>query len=114
MVKLSHMVGPRSWQPYFLLRKFLRKYMVISEHASWVFSAVPYVVFITSLLVGLMVPMVSIQAPLSLFGGVLAIIGLLALGRFFLALGCLDPASVFWGMWSSPHTPISALTRPPL
>ena len=35
------------WQPYFDLAKFLRKDMVISEHASWVFSCAPYVVFIT-------------------------------------------------------------------
>jgi len=74
--------------------------MVISEHASWVFSAAPYIVFITALLVGLMVPMVTVQAPLSLFGGVLAVVGLLALGRFFMALGGLDPASAF-GAWAA-------------
>ena len=91
--KLQNRRGPRIWQPYLDLLKFLRKDMVISEHASWVFSAAPYVVFITSLLVGLMVPMVTTQAPLSLFGGALAIVGLLALGRFFLALGGLDSAA---------------------
>ena len=79
--KLQNRRGPRIWQPYLDLLKFLRKDMVISEHASWVFSAAPYVVLITSLLVGLMVPMVTTQAPLSLFGGALAIVGLLALGR---------------------------------
>src|SRR5260370_29689114 len=99
--KLQNRRGPRLWQLYLDVIKFLRKDMVISEHASWVFSAAPYVVFITSLLVGLMVPMVTTQAPLSLFGGVLAVIGLLALGRFFLALGGLDPASAFGGMGSS-------------
>ena len=48
--------------------------------------------------VGLMVPMVTTQAPLSLFGGALAAVGLLALGRFFLALAGLDPGSAFGGM----------------
>src|ERR1017187_2758067 len=61
--RLQNRRGPRFWQPYFDLLKFLRKDMVISEHASWVFSAAPYVVFITALLVGLMVPMVTTQAP---------------------------------------------------
>src|SRR5437667_10002211 len=72
--KLQNRRGPRVWQPYFDIVKFLRKDMVISEHASWVFSTTPYVVFLTTLLVGLMVPMLSIEAPLSLFGGALAVI----------------------------------------
>jgi formate hydrogenlyase subunit 4 len=90
--KLQNRRGPRTWQPYFDIVKFLRKDMVISEHASWVFRLRRMWSY-QSLLVGLMVPMLTTQAPLSLFGGVLAVIGLLALGRFFLALGGLDPAS---------------------
>lgn len=112
--KLQNRRGARVWQPYFDLAKFLRKDMVISEHASWVFRAAPYIVFITALLVGLMVPLVSTQAPLSLFGGVLAVVGLLALGRFFLALGGLDPASAFGGMGSSREMTIAAVAEPAL
>src|SRR5436189_2451905 len=65
--KLQNRRGPRVWQPYFDMIKFLKKDMIISEHASWVFSAAPYVVFITALLVGLMVPILTTHAPLSLF-----------------------------------------------
>jgi formate hydrogenlyase subunit 4 len=112
--KLQNRRGPRIWQPYFDVIKFLRKDMVISEHASWVFSAAPYVMFVTSLLVGLMVPIVTVQAPLGLFGGALGVIGLLALGRFFLALGGLDPASAFGGMGSSREMTLSAIAEPAL
>jgi formate hydrogenlyase subunit 4 len=112
--KLQNRRGPRLWQPYFDLAKFLRKDMVISEHASWVFRAAPHVVLISSLLAGLMVPMAATQAPLSLFGGVLAVIGLLALGRFFLALGGLDPGSAFGGMGSSREMTLSAIAEPAL
>ncbi len=112
--RLQNRRGPRLWQPYLDLGKFFRKDMVISEHASWVFSFAPYVVFITALLGGLMVPMVTIQAPLSLFGGVLALVGLLALGRFFLALGGLDPGSAFGGMGSSREMTIAAIAEPAL
>jgi formate hydrogenlyase subunit 4 len=112
--KLQNRRGPRPWQPYFDIVKFLRKDMVISEHASWIFSAAPYVVLITALLVGLMVPLVTTQAPLSLFGGALAAVGLLALGRFFLALGGLDPGSAFGGMGSSREMTISAIAEPAL
>ena len=112
--KLQNRRGPRIWQPYSDLLKFVRKDMVISEHASWVFSVTPYVLFLTALSAGLLVPMVTAQAPLSLFGGVLALVGLLALGRFFLALGGLDPASPFGGMGSSREMTLSAIAEPAL
>jgi len=110
--KLQNRRGAPVWQPYLDLAKFLRKDMVISEHASWVFSFAPYVVFLTALLVGLMMPLVTLQAPLDLFGGALALVGTLALGRFFLALGGLDPASAFGGMGSSREMTLSAIAEP--
>jgi len=112
--KLQNRRGPRIWQPYRDLAKFLRKDMVISEHASWIFRAMPYVLFTSTLLAGLMLPLVTTTAPLSLMGGALAVVGLLALGRFFLALGGLDPASAFGGMGSSREMTISAIAEPAL
>jgi formate hydrogenlyase subunit 4 len=110
--KLQNRRGPRVWQPYFDLLKFLRKDMVISEHASWIFALTPYVLFLTALCAGLMVPMVTARAPMNLFGGALALVGLMALGRFFLALGGLDPASAFGGMGSSREMTIAAIAEP--
>ena len=112
--KLQNRHGPPSWQPYLDLAKFLRKDMVISEHASWIFRAMPYVLFSSTVLAGLMVPLVSVSAPLSLFGGALAFVGLLALGRFFLALAGLDTASAFGGMGSSREMTIAAIAEPAL
>jgi formate hydrogenlyase subunit 4 len=112
--KLQNRRGPRVWQPFLDLVKFMRKDMVLSEHASWIFSLAPYVVFVSALLAGLMIPMLHSSAPLSLFGGALAVVGLLALGRFFLALGGLDPASAFGGMGSSREMTISAVAEPAL
>ncbi|MDE3100390.1 MAG: NADH-quinone oxidoreductase subunit H [Verrucomicrobiota bacterium] len=112
--KLQNRRGPRVWQPYFDLAKCLRKDRVISEHASWIFSAAPCVLFFSSLLAGLMTPLVTTSPPLSLFGDALAVVGLLALGRFFLALGGLDPASAFGGMGSSREMSIAAVAEPAL
>jgi formate hydrogenlyase subunit 4 len=112
--RLQNRRGPRVWQPYLDLLKFFRKDMVISEHASWVFHAMPFVLFLSCLLAGLMMPLLSVSAPLTLFGGALAFVGLLALGRFFLALGGLDPASAFGGMGSSREVTIAALAEPAL
>jgi formate hydrogenlyase subunit 4 len=104
--------GPGVLQPYRDLYKLLRKGVVIPETASWLFTVTPYVVFLTTALAGLMIPMVSTDAPLGLFGGVLAVIYLLALGRFFLALGGLDAGSPFGGLGSSREMTISALAEP--
>lgn len=112
--KLQNRRGPRPWQAYLDLVKYLGKDMVIPEHASWVFSMAPYVVFLTGLAAGLMVPLIGTPAPLRLFGGVLAVVGLLGLGRFFLALGGLDPGSAFGGMGSSREMTISAIAEPAL
>lgn len=75
--------GPSPLQPYRDLYKLLRKSMVIPETASWIFPATPLVLFATTLLAGLLIPAVSTQAPVSLLGGGLAVVYLLALGRFF-------------------------------
>src|SRR5207249_2297194 len=71
--KLQNRRGPRLWQPYLDVLKFVRKDMVISEHASWIFSVTPYALFLTAVAAGLMVPMVTARAPMSLFGGALAV-----------------------------------------
>lgn len=104
--------GPNPFQPYRDLSKLLHKGMVIPDTASWIFSATPYVVFATAALVGMMIPMTAADAPLSLFGGVLAVVYLLALGRFFLALGGLDAGSSFGGLGSSREMTISAIAEP--
>jgi len=110
--KLQNRRGARIWQPYFDFVKYLRKDMVISEHASWIFRVAPWVIFLTALSAGLMVPLVTAHAPLGLFGGALAVVGVLALGRFFMALGGLDPATTFGGMGSSREMTIAALAEP--
>lgn len=106
--------GPALLQPYRDLHKLLRKGMVIPDSASWIFSATPRVLFATTLLAGLMIPTVTAQAPLSWIGGVLAVVYLLALGRFFLALGGLDAGSPFGGLGSSREMTISAIAEPAL
>ena len=104
--------GPGILQPYRDLHKLFRKGMVIPDTASWIFSAAPYVVFLSALVAGLMLPLISTEAPLALFGGVLAMVYLLGLGRFSLALGGLDTGSSFGGLGSSREMTISALAEP--
>jgi formate hydrogenlyase subunit 4 len=104
--------GPAIWQPWHDIYKLLRKGMVIPETASWLFAATPWAIFLTAAMVSLMIPMVATEAPFSLFGGVLAVVYLLALGRFFLALGGLDAGTPFGGLGSSREMTISAIAEP--
>ena len=106
--------GPSLLQSYSNIYKLLRKGMVIPNTASWLFSATPYVVFVATLLAGLMAPMVAADTPIGLFGGVLAVVYLLGLGRFFVALSGLDAGSPFGGLGSSREMTISALAEPTL
>lgn len=104
--------GPGILQPYRDLHKLFRKGMVVPDTASWIFTATPYVLFASTAIAGLMIPMISAEAPLGVFGGVLAIVYLLGLGRFFLALGGLDTGSSFGGLGSSREMTIAALAEP--
>ncbi len=106
--------GPGVLQPYRDLHKLFRKAMVIPSTTSWIFAATPYLLFVTTLLAGLLIPAISAQAPMSMFGGVLAVVYLLALGRFFLALAGLDAGSSFGGLGSSREMTISAVAEPSL
>jgi formate hydrogenlyase subunit 4 len=106
--------GPSPLQPYRDLYKLLRKGMVIPDTASWIFPVTPLVLFSTTLLAGLLIPAILTQAPLSFFGDGLAVVYLLALGRFFLALGGLDTGTPFGGLGSSREMTISAIAEPAL
>ncbi len=110
--RLQMRIGPGVLQPYRDLYKLLRKGMVLPDTASWLFHAAPIAVFASTIAAGLMVPMIAADAPLSLFGGVLAVVYLLGFGRFFLALGGLDTGSSFGGLGSSREMTISALAEP--
>src|SRR5260370_33719053 len=63
--------GPDVLQSYRDIFKLFRKGMVIPETASWIFSATPYIVFVTPALVGLMIPLTTTHAQLSPFRDVL-------------------------------------------
>jgi formate hydrogenlyase subunit 4 len=104
--------GPGILQPYRDLHKLFHKGMVLPDSASWIFTATPFVVFASTAVAGLMLPMMSAEAPLGLFGGMLAIVYLLGLGRFFLALGGLDTGSSFGGLGASREMTIAALAEP--
>jgi len=106
--------GPPVLQVYYDLGKLLRKERVRSDTATWVYAAGPRVYFATALAAAVLVPVVFAAAPFEGAGGILLLVGTLALGRFALAVAALDTGSPFGGMGSSREMTIAALAEPAL
>ena len=104
--------GPGIFQPYFNLAKYFAKDEVVSEHASWIFRAAPYIVFAATFTAACLVPAFFRLSLTQYVGDFIAVIFLLSLGRFFLSLAGLDPASVFGGMGASREMFISSFVEP--
>jgi formate hydrogenlyase subunit 4 len=106
--------GPGLLQPSYDILKLLRRESVVSEHASWIYHAAPYVYFGAYLAAAMLVPTFFVYPPLDVFGDVLVVVGLFALARFALALSALDTASNFGGMGMSRELAFAALVEPAL
>ena len=112
--RLQNRQGPPLLQGYYDLAKLLRKEPVRSETASWVYVAGPRVYFAAAVAATTLVPVWFAWAPLEDAGGILLLVGTLALGRFALATAALDTGSPFGGMGASRDMTIAALAEPAL
>ena len=112
--RLQYRRGPSLLQPYRDLAKWWRKESVESDAASPLTAAAPAIVLASVVVATFLVPMVGIVPPLDGWGDLLVVIGLLALGRFVLALSALDAGSAFGGMGSSREVAIATLVEPAL
>lgn len=107
--------GPPVWQPYLDLYKLFRKDEVISNDASWIFRATPYVCFAAPVLVTLLIPVLT-DFPLTwaFMGDMLGGGFILGLGGFFATLAAIDTASPYGQMGSSRTRMVSFLAEPVL
>ena len=112
--RLQNRQGPPMLQGYYDLAKLLRKEPVRSETASWVYTAGPRVYFAAAVAATTLIPVWIAAAPLEAAGGILLLVGTLALGRFALATAALDTGSPFGGMGASRDMTIAALAEPAL
>jgi len=112
--RLQNRQGPPLTQGYYDLAKLLRKEVIRSETASWVYVAGPRAYFSAAVAATTLVPVVIAAAPLEASGGILLLVGTFALGRFALAVAALDTGSPFGGMGASRDMTIAALSEPAL
>jgi formate hydrogenlyase subunit 4 len=112
--RLQNRQGPPLLQGYYDLAKLFGKEPVRSETASWIYVAGPRVYFAAAIAATTLVPVLIAIAPLESAGGILLLVGTLALGRFALATAALDTGSPFGGMGASRDMTIAALAEPAL
>jgi len=104
--------GPSLIQPYRDLLRLLRKEVVLADNASWLFRAVPYLVFATTWVAAALVPTFAAGLMFNWTADLIAIVALLGSARFFLALAGMDVGTSFGGIGSSREVMIAALAEP--
>lgn len=110
--RLQNRRAPSLLQPYRNLAKLFRKTPVLAEHASWLFLVTPSVNFACALLAAAMAPFLAVHLPTAAIADVIALVGFLALGRFFLILAGMDIGTAFGGMGASREATIASLAEP--
>lgn len=104
--------GPPLVQPYRDLLRLLRKEVILADNASWLFRAIPYLVFATTWVAAALVPTFAAGLQFSWSADLIAIIALLGSARFFLALAGMDVGTSFGGIGSSREVMIATLSEP--
>ena len=110
--RLVRRQGPSLIQPYRDLAKLMRKDVVLADNASWLFRAVPYLVFAGTWVAAALVPTFATGLLFSWSADLIAIIALLGSARFFLALAGMDVGTSFGGIGSSREMMFASLAEP--
>ncbi len=110
--RLQNRRAPSLFQPYKDLIKLSSKQPVVAEHASWIFTRSPYIIFSAMVLAASVVPFIAVDLPTSASADVIVLVGLFGFARFFLALAGLDIGTAFGGMGSSREMTVSSLAEP--
>ena len=92
---LQNRSAPPLWQPYRMLRKLFHKDVALATNASYLFRATPYVLFGTMVLAAAIIPSIVTDLPFARVADSIALIGLFATARVFLALAAMDIGTAF-------------------
>lgn len=111
---LQNGTGAGVLQPYRKLAKLFHKDAVVARNASWLFRITPYVLFGCMWLVAAIIPVVATDLPLSPAADVIALVGIFALARVFLALAAMDVGTAFGSMGARREMLVASLAEPAL
>jgi len=111
---LQNRSGAGVLQPYRVLHKLFRKDAVMAHNASWLFRITPYIVFGCMWLAAAIIPIIAVDLPFSRAADVIALVGVFALARMFIALAAMDIGTAFGSLGARREMLVSFLAEPAL
>ena len=111
---LSNRTAPPLLLPYRTIRKLFAKDAVVADGASPVFRLTPYIVFGAMCCAAAIVPSLATDLPFARAADAIALVGLFALARVFLALAAMDIGTAFGSLGARRDMFIGFLAEPAL
>jgi formate hydrogenlyase subunit 4 len=111
---LQNRSGAGVLQPYRVLHKLFNKDAVLAHNASWLFRITPYIVFACMWLAAAIIPIIAVDLPFSRAADVIALVGVFALARMFIALAAMDIGTAFGSLGARREMLVSFLAEPAL
>ena len=111
---LQNRSAPPLLQVYYTLHKLFHKDVLLAHNASPLFRAAPYAIFACMALASAIVPTLSTNLILAPAADAIALVGLFALARVFIALAAIDVGTAFGTLGSRREMFIGFLAEPAL
>ena len=111
---LQNRSAPPLLQTYYTLSKLFHKDVLIAHNASSLFRAAPYIIFACMALASAIVPTLSTELIFAPAADAIALVGLFALARVFIALAGMDVGTSFGSMGSRREMLVGFLAEPAL
>ena len=111
---LSNKRAPSLFLPYRMIRKLFHKDAVVAENASPIFRLTPYIVFGAMALAAAIVPSLATDLPFARAADAIALVGLFALARVFIARAAMDIGTAFGTMGARREMFVGFLAEPAL
>ncbi|MEZ5444513.1 MAG: NADH-quinone oxidoreductase subunit H [Gammaproteobacteria bacterium] len=111
---LQNRRGPGLLQPYRVLRKLFHKDAVVAHRASLLFRSTPYIRFGCMVLAAVIIPTLATGLTVSPAADVIALVGIFALARVFMALAAMDIGTAFGSMGARREMLVAFLAEPAL
>jgi formate hydrogenlyase subunit 4 len=111
---LQNKSAPSLTLPYRTIRKLFAKDAVVAEGASGIFRTMPYVVFGAMCCAAAIVPSLATDLPFARAADAIALVGLFALARVFMALAAMDIGTAFGSLGARREMFVGFLAEPAL
>ena len=111
---LQNRSAPPLLQTYYTLNKLFHKDVLLAHNASSLFRTAPYIIFSCMALASAIVPTLSTDLAFSAAADVIALVGLFALARVFIALAGMDVGTSFGSLGARREMLIGFLAEPAL